>query len=121
MTSRQFKIEEHSYFRTLRVLHENPDLTQRELAKRLSMSLGSLNFCLNALIDKGFVKLQNFASSKKKFKYVYLLTPMGVAEKSALTSRFLICKMEEYQALKSEIEALNSEVDALRQDEIRYT
>jgi EPS-associated MarR family transcriptional regulator len=88
----------------------------RELADQLGMSVGGLNYCLNALIDKGLVKMQNFSNSKNKFKYVYLLTPMGIAEKVALTTRFLSRKMEEYEALKLEIEALRSEVDAPSQD-----
>ena len=109
MTSRQAKIQEDTHFRIMRILQENPDLTQRELADKLGMSVGGLNYCLNALIDKGLVKMQNFASSKNKFKYVYLLTPMGISEKVALTTRFLSRKMEEYEALKSEIEVLKSE------------
>ncbi len=100
----------------MRILQENPDLTQRELAEKLGMSVGGLNFCLNALIDKGLVKMQNFSNSKNKFKYVYLLTPMGIAEKVALTNRFLSRKMEEYEALKLEIEALKFDVGALHQD-----
>ena len=111
MTSRQAKIQEETHFRIRRILQENPDLTQRELADQLGMSVGGLNYCLNALIDKGLVKMQNFSNSKNKFKYVYLLTPMGIAEKVALTTRFLRRKMEEYEALKLEIEALKSEVD----------
>ena len=94
----------------MRILQENPDLTQRELADKLCMSVGGLNYCLNALIDKGLVKMQNFSNSKNKFKYVYLLTPMGIAEKVALTTHFLGRKMEEYEALKLEIEALKFEV-----------
>jgi EPS-associated MarR family transcriptional regulator len=73
------------------------------------MSVGGLNYCLNALIDKGFVKMGNFQKSKNKFKYVYLLTPQGIAEKVALTSRFLKRKLEEYEALKVEIDALKLE------------
>ena len=80
------------------------------------MSVDVLNYCLNALIDKGHVKMQNFSSSKNKFKYVCLLTPMGIAEKVAMTTRFLSRKMEEYEALKLEIETLKSEVDARKQD-----
>ena len=76
----------------------------------LNCSITGLNYCLNALIDKGFVKMGNFQKSKNKFKYVYLLTPQGIAEKVALTSRFLKRKMEEYDALKVEIEALKAEV-----------
>ena len=112
MTSRQAQIQENTHFLIMRILQENPDLTQRELAEKLGMSVGGLNYCLNALIDKGLVKMQNFSYSKNKFKYVYLLTPMGIAEKVALTTRFLSRKMEEYEALKLEIAALKSEVDA---------
>lgn len=109
MTSRQVKIQEDTHFRIMRILQENPDLTQRELADKLGMSVGGLNYCLKALIDKGFVKMGNFQKSKNKFKYVYLLTPQGIAEKVALTSRFLKRKMEEYEALKMEIDALKIE------------
>lgn len=116
MTSRQAKITEDTHFRIMRILQENPDLTQRELAEKLGMSVGGLNYCLKALIDKGLVKMQNFSSSKNKFKYVYLLTPMGIAEKVALTTRFLSRKMEEYEAIKLEIAELKSEVDAPSQD-----
>ena len=99
-----------THFKVMRILQNQPDLTQRELAEKLDMSVGGLNYCLHALIDKGFVKMGNFQKSKNKFKYVYLLTPQGVAEKVALTSRFLKRKMEEYDALKVEIEALKAEV-----------
>jgi EPS-associated MarR family transcriptional regulator len=116
MISRQAKIQEDTHFRIMRILQENPDLTQRELADQLGMSVGGLNYCLNALIDKGFVKMGNFHKSKNKFKYVYLLTPQGIAEKVSLTSRFLSRKMEEYEALKLEIEALRSEVAGPGQD-----
>ena len=94
----------------MRILQDNPDLTQRELARELGMSVGGLNFCLNALIEKGLVRMANFQKSKNKFKYVYLLTPQGIAERVALTGRFLKRKMEEYDALKVEIEALKAEV-----------
>lgn len=110
MISHPAKIQEETHFRIMRLLQDNPDLTQRELADRLGMSVGGLNFCLNALIDKGFVKMANFQQSKNKFKYIYLLTPQGIAEKMALTSRFLQRKLDEYYALKLEIEALKSEV-----------
>ena len=115
MSSRQAKIQEDTHFRIMCILQNNPDLTQRELADQLGMSVGGLNFCLNALIEKGFVKMDNFQKSKNKFKYVYLLTPQGSAEKVALTSRFLKRKMEEFDALKVEIEALKVEVS---EDEI---
>ena len=110
MPSRPAKIQEETHFRIMRLLQDNPDLTQRELASRLGISVGSLNFCLNALIDKGFVKMANFQKSKNKFKCIYLLTPQGIAEKVALTSRFLQRKMEEYDALKNEIDTLQAEL-----------
>lgn len=116
MTSRQAKIQEDAHLRIIRILQDNPDLTQRELAGRLGMSVGGLNYCLNALIDKGFVKMANFSKSKNKFKYVYLLTPQGIAEKVALTSLFLKRKMEEYDALKMEIEALKLEAGEVQND-----
>jgi EPS-associated MarR family transcriptional regulator len=80
------------------------------------MCVGGLKYCLNALIDKGFVKMQNFSNSKNKFKYVYLLTQMGIAGKVALTTRFLSRKIEEYEELRLVIEAFKSEVQALGQD-----
>lgn len=95
----------------MRILQENPDLTQRELAEKLGISVGGLNYCLKALIEKGMVKMKNFASSKNKFGYVYVLTPTGMTEKAALTHRFLQRKMSEYETLKVEIEALRSEVE----------
>ena len=108
-TSRRSQLQEDTYFRVMRMLQDNPDLTQREIAQQLGVSTSGLNYCLNALIDKGWVKVQNFQNSKNKFKYVYLLTPQGIAEKMALTDHFLKRKMTEYEALKSEIEALQRE------------
>ena len=69
MTSRQAQLQEDTYFRVMRILQENPDLTQRELAEKLGVSVGGLNYCLNALMDRGWVKMQNFQNSKNKFKY----------------------------------------------------
>ena len=110
MTSRQAKLQEDTYFRVMRILQENPDLTQRELAEKLGISVGGLNYCLKALMEKGLVKMKNFSNSKNKFGYVYLLTPSGMAEKAAITHRFLQRKMDEYEALKAEIEALKREI-----------
>jgi EPS-associated MarR family transcriptional regulator len=98
----------------MRLLEANPDMSQRDLAAHVGVSLGSLNYCLKALMDKGFVKLENFQNSKHKFKYVYILTPAGIAQKVALTGRFLKRKMQEYEALKAEIESLESELGAGR-------
>jgi EPS-associated MarR family transcriptional regulator len=109
MTNRQLKNNEHTHFKILNILQDNPDLTQRELAKKIGLSIGGLNYCLKGLISKGFVKMGNFQKSKNKFKYVYLLTPQGFAEKASLTSRFLQRKLEEYEALRLEIEELKLE------------
>jgi EPS-associated MarR family transcriptional regulator len=109
MPSRQAKIQEDTYFRIMRILQQNPDLTQRELADKLGVSVGGLNYCLKALIEKGWVKMHNFSHSKNKFGYVYILTPNGIAEKAVLASHFLMRKMEEYQALEDEIAALRLE------------
>jgi EPS-associated MarR family transcriptional regulator len=109
MTSRQSKLQEDTYFRVMRILEENPDLTQRELAEKLGVSVGGVNYCLKALMEKGLVKMNCFANSKNKFGYVYVLTPSGMAEKAATTHRFLQRKMAEYEALKLEIEGLKLE------------
>jgi len=112
MYNKQRQTQEDTYFRVLRILKENPDLTQRELAQRLGVSVGSLNYCLNALIEKGWIKMQNFSRSKNKFGYVYILTPKGISQKAALTANFLKRKLSEYEALKLEIASLNLEVQS---------
>ncbi len=94
----------------MRLLKEGPDLTQRELAQSLGVSVGSVNCCFKALIDKGWVKMKNFAYSKNKFGYVYLLTPNGLSKKVLITQRFLQRKMDEYEQLKAEIETLKFQV-----------
>jgi EPS-associated MarR family transcriptional regulator len=110
MTSRQAKLQEDTYFRVMRILQENPDLTQRELAEKLGISVGGLNYCLKALMEKGLVKMKNFANSKNKFGYVYVLTPAGMAEKAVITHRFLQRKIEEYECLRNEITQLQHEL-----------
>lgn len=108
--SRHAKAQEDTYFRIMRLVDEQPDISQRELAEKVGISLGALNYCLKALMDKGFVKLENFQNSKHKFKYAYILTPSGIAEKVSITGRFLKRKLQEYEALKAEIDALKAEV-----------
>ena len=117
MTSRRSQLQEDTYFRVLRLLQDNPDMTQREIAQSLGLSTSGLNYCLKALIDKGWVKVHNFSQSKNKFGYIYVLTPQGIAEKLALTSRFLKRKLSEYDALKAEIEGLQAEVQTSPQPE----
>ena len=109
MTSRRSRLQEDTYFRVLRILQDRPDVTQREIAQLLGVSTSGLNYCLNALIDKGWVKVHNFSESKNKFGYVYLLTPSGITEKAALTGRFLERKLLEYEAMRAEIESLRGE------------
>jgi len=109
MPSRQSQLQEDTYFRVMRLLEINSELTQRELAKELGISLGGLNYCLKALVEKGWVKIHNFSRSNNKLGYIYLLTPAGVLEKASLTNRFLQRKMSEYEDLKREIKLLKRE------------
>ena len=102
-------VYQEAHFRVLRLLESNPQMNQRDLAAAAGVSLGKTNYCINALLDKGLIKVQNFKSSKRKLAYAYLLTPAGIAEKATLTQRFLKRKMEEYEALKAEIEQLKQE------------
>jgi EPS-associated MarR family transcriptional regulator len=110
-------MRKETYLKVMRLLQENPDLTQRELAEQLGMSVGSVNYCLKALMEKGWVKMKNFIHSKNKFGYVYVLTPTGIAERAELTSKFLARKVAEYETLKSEIEVLKAEVDSKKDTE----
>jgi len=110
MASKRIHATEDLRFRVLRLLQDNPDLSQRDLAARLGVSNGKLNYCLRALIDKGLVKLGNFAQSKHHLGYAYLLTPAGIAEKAALTHNFLKRKLDEYEALRAEIESLTAPI-----------
>ena len=96
--------------RVLRVLEVNPELSQRQLAAELGVSLGGVNYALKALIERGFVKADNFRKSGRKVAYLYVLTPKGVAEKASLATAFLGRKLEEYEVLRQEIEALKGEV-----------
>jgi EPS-associated MarR family transcriptional regulator len=102
--------QEEIQFEVLRRLHQTPEVSQRTLAKELGISLGSINFCFQALVEKGWVKMQNFSQTKNKLRYAYLLTPAGVVEKSKLTAEFLRRKVAEYGALQEEIDVLRSEL-----------
>ena|SRR5665647_999871 len=105
-----------THLKVLRLLQSNPKMNQRDLAAALGVSLGKTNFCLQALVAKGLLKMQNFQSNKRKLAYAYLLTPAGLLEKADLTSRFLKRKMVEYEALKVEIEGLKLEAQHLRSE-----
>ena len=102
-------LPEELRYKLLKVLGPNPRLSQRELARELGISLGKINYCLRALMDKGWIKAANFKNSRNKIAYMYLLTPRGLEEKARLTTRFLQIKMREYEALKVEIEQIRTE------------
>ena len=106
----QTKIQEEARFQILRLLHDNPSLSQRELSQRVGVSLGAVNYCVKALVERGLVKAGNFSASQNKIGYAYVLTPAGISEKARLTGRFLIRKKAEYETLRMEIDALSREV-----------
>lgn len=117
MTSKRSSLQEDVQFRVLRLLQENPEVSQRELAAAVGISVGGMHYVLKALIAKGLVKFGNFKAAQDKRRYAYVLTPKGVKEKSLLTRRFLQRKLTEYQALNAEIDALYSELgETKRQD-----
>jgi EPS-associated MarR family transcriptional regulator len=105
----------------LRMLQDNSDMTHREIAEKLGISTSGLNYCRNALINKGWVRLQNFSQSKNKFGYIYILTPKGIAHNAILTGLFLQRKMGEFEALKAEIELLQSEAAQTSADQYQIT
>jgi EPS-associated MarR family transcriptional regulator len=96
-------------FSLLRLLESRPDVSQREIAEKLGMSLGGVNFCVNALIDKGHLKLANFKASKNKLGYVYVLTPAGFAHRAGLAADFIGRKLAEYDAIQAELAQLQAE------------
>ena len=106
MATRRQTANDDTLFWTLKLLQEKPGVTQRTLAKEVGINVSSINFCLKALVENGWIKMGNFSKNPDKLSYTYLLTPRGVAEKAALTRRFLQRKMAEYEKLRAEIEAL---------------
>jgi EPS-associated MarR family transcriptional regulator len=121
MISRRAKLQADTNFRLMQLLHGNPRLSQREMAKALGISFGGINYCLNALVDKGLVKIHNFNHNQNKFGYVYLLTPSGISEKALLTGIFLKRKLQEYEALKEEIKVLKFEIENKNGEKLRKT
>lgn len=101
---------EEFHYKLLKVLQDNPDLSQRELAREVGLSLGKTNYCLRALIEKGFIKANNFRNSQNKVAYAYVLTPRGIEVRIQATAYFLKRKLAEYESLEKEIEQLRSEV-----------
>lgn len=112
MGGRPTKLDDNARFRVLRLLEKRPDVSQREIAEEIGISVGSVNYVLRALVDKGLVKLGNFRASRDKRRYSYILTPKGLAEKVALTKGFLVRMLDEYEALTAEIEELKGELNS---------
>jgi EPS-associated MarR family transcriptional regulator len=104
-------LNEAVHYTLLKLVEANPGVSQRELSKIMGVSLGKANYCLKALIDRGFIKLENFRRSDNKLAYMYLLTPLGLEEKTRLTLAFLRIKEAEYKIIKKEISRLRREVE----------
>ena len=105
-------VSQEMRFKLLRLLQSDPQMSQREVARALGISLGKVNYCLQALVRKGWVKAARFKNSHNKAAYSYLLTPRGIEEKASLTVQFLQLKMHEYEMLRSEIEQIRREADS---------
>lgn len=111
-------LSDENRYKILKLLASNPEMNQRELAKSLDISLGKANYCLKAIIEKGWVKVSNFKKNPNKKVYVYLLTAKGIEEKAKVTIRFLKFKQNEYNSLQVELEELRKEATNLRQDDL---
>ena len=109
----------HEDLNLLRHLQEKQDVSQRELAHKMGVSLGKMNYILNALIKKGIIKVQNFRNNKNKLAYTYYLTPMGVNEKAILTVKFFKRKLSEYDTIKKEIAELEEDMKKINISEIK--
>lgn len=110
MSTQRDRLREDVQFRILRLLQDNPEMSQRDLAKAVGVSTGGIHYVLNALLDKGLLKLGNFSAAVDKRRYAYVLTRKGIMAKADLTRKFLIRKMAEYEALKAEIDDVRSDL-----------
>jgi EPS-associated MarR family transcriptional regulator len=110
MASRRKEHQEDAKLRVMQIIKQNPELTTREIAQRVGISNGSAYYLLTSLIDKGFVKLSNFKENPEKTKYSYLLTSKGIREKSLITSKFLVRKKQEFEALREEINTFEKSI-----------
>mgnify|MGYP000748197161 FL=1 len=117
MASRRKEHQEDVKMRVFQIISNNPQMTSRELAKKVGISNGSAYYLLISLIDKGFVKLSNFKENSQKTKYSYILTPKGIREKSLITSKFLVRKKKEFEALRQEIDFLEKSIGNVFNDE----
>ncbi len=119
MSTQRSALREDVKFRILRLLHDNPEMSQRELAREVGVSTGGVHYVLGALVEKGMLKLGNFTAAKDKRRYAYVLTPHGIAERARLTRSFMLRKMAEYEALKAEIEEVGADLSEQDMVEIR--
>jgi EPS-associated MarR family transcriptional regulator len=106
-------INDEVKYHLLKLLEKDPNMSQRAISKEMGISLGKVNYCLHALIDKGIIKAKNFYKNKNKTAYTYFLTPKGIEEKGRITYRFLQAKLSEYEQLKAEIEEIRKEASSL--------
>jgi EPS-associated MarR family transcriptional regulator len=106
--------EQEIRYSLLKILARHSNLTQREMARKMEISLGKVNYCLSELAKKGLIKIKSFRDSGNKIRYAYLLTPRGMEEKARLTLGFLRRKMVEYKNMREEIEELAREVEKLK-------
>ena len=104
-------MNEESHYHVFKILEDNPNISQRELAEILGVSLGKANYCIRGMIDKGLIKANNFKNSDNKRAYFYKLTPRGIEAKAKMSVRFLARKIAEYEALRLEIEELKARLD----------
>ncbi len=115
-----FNQREDLRYRVLRLLEANPRMSHREIAKAIGGSTGAVNYCINALIEKGMVKVSNFRSSDNKLRYAYILTPEGINEKASLTASFLRRKIREFHAIQSEISEILSETGIAENEPLEF-
>ena len=102
---------EETLYRLMKAIEANPQISQRELARLMGVSLGKINYCLKGLVEKGMVKAHNFRNNRNKRAYAYYLTPRGLREKAAVTARYLARRLEDYERIKREIEQLSAELE----------
>jgi EPS-associated MarR family transcriptional regulator len=119
MTTQRNKLREDVNFRILRLLQDNPEMRQRELAKAVGLSTGGIHYVLNALLDKGLLKIENSTTTKDKRRYAYVLTRRGLATKADLTTRFLVRKMADYEIIKAEIDEVCEDLSDTEMAELK--
>jgi EPS-associated MarR family transcriptional regulator len=119
MTTQRNKLREDVNFRILRLLQDNPEMRQRELAKAVGLSTGGIHYVLNAILDKGLLKIENSTTTKDKRRYAYVLTRRGLATKADLTTRFLVRKMADYEIIKAEIDEVCEDLSDTEMAELK--